>query len=137
MIVRLAHVCIESDDLAATESFYGYLGIERKFEFRNKQNELIGMYLDFGNNTYFEIIKVKEPRNEGIIRHFAIEVEDVDAVRQTLLEKGVDVSDKKLGVDHTWMVTCHDPNGVFIEFHEYTENSLQKTGGSCEIDYRP
>ena len=137
MIVRLAHVCIESDDLDATESFYGYLGIERKFEFRNKQDELIGMYLDFGNDTYFEIIKVKEPRKEGIIRHFAIEVESVDAVRQILLKKRVEVSENMLGVDHTWMVTCHDPNGIFIEFHEYTENSLQKTGGSCEIDYQP
>jgi len=137
MIVRLAHVCIESDDLAATESFYKQLGIERKFEFRNKQNELIGMYLDFGNDTYFEIIKVREPRKEGIIRHFAIEVENVEEVRQTLLNQGVDVSEKMLGVDHTWMVTCHDPNGIFIEFHEYTKDSLQKTGGSCEIDYRP
>ena len=137
MIVRLAHVCIESDDLAATESFYGYLGIDRKFELRNKQNELIGMYLDFGNDTFFEIIKVKEPRKEGIIRHFAIEVENVEAVRKTLLGKGVEVSEKELGVDHTWMVTCHDPNGIFIEFHEYTNNSLQKTGGSCEIDYQP
>ena len=65
MIVRLAHVCIESNDLAATESFYSHLGIDRKFEFRNLQNELIGMYLEFGNDTYFEIIKVKEPRKEG------------------------------------------------------------------------
>ncbi len=137
MIVRLAHVCIESDDLAATESFYGYLGIDRKFEFRNRQNELIGMYLDFGNDTYFEIIKVKEPRNKGNIRHFAIEVEDVALVRKTLLDQGVEVSEKELGVDHTWMVTCHDPNGIFIEFHEYTKNSLQKNGGSCVIDYRP
>ena len=40
MIVRLAHVCIHSNDLAATESFYGYLGIDRKFEFRNLQHEL-------------------------------------------------------------------------------------------------
>ncbi len=137
MIVRLAHVCIESDDLESTESFYSYLGIDRKFEFRNRQNELIGMYLDIGHDTYLEIIKVSEPCKDGIVRHFAIEVEAVDAVRKTLLEKGVEVSEKKLGVDHTWMVTCHDPNGIFIEFHEYTKRSLQKAGGSCEIDYRP
>ena len=137
MIVRLAHVCIESADLAATESFYGYLGIERKFEFRNKQDELIGMYLDFGNDTYFEIVKVRESRKEGIISHFAIEVEDVLAVRETLLEKGVEVTEKRLGGDNTWMVTCHDPNGIFIEFHEYTKDSMQKIGGTCVIDYTP
>jgi glyoxylase I family protein len=137
MVVRLAHVCIESNDLEATEAFYGYLGIGRKFEFRNKQNELIGMYLDFGNDTYMEIIKVRAPRPEGTVRHFAIEVEDVQAVRQTLIANGVEVTEKELGADHTWMVTCHDPNGIFIELQEYTENSLQKNGGVCEIDYRP
>ena len=137
MIVRLAHVCIESNDLAATESFYGHLGIKRQFEFRNLQNELIGMYLKFGNDTYIEIIKVREPRVEGTVRHFAIEVEDVEMVRNTLVEKGVEVTEKRLGGDNAWMVTCHDPNGIFIEFHEYTPESMQKIGGTCVIDYHP
>ncbi len=137
MIVRLAHVCIESDDLAATEAFYGYLGINRIFDFRNLENELIGMYLEFGNNTYFEIVKVSERKKQGIISHFAIEVEDVEAVRNTLVGKGVEVTEKRLGGDNTWMVTCHDPNGIFIEFHEYTAESMQKIGGTCVIDYKP
>ena len=137
MVVRLAHLCIESNNLEATETFYGYLGIKRQFEFRNKQNELIGMYLNFGNDTYFEKKKKKKPREEGIIRHFAIEVEDVAAVRETLLKQGVKVTEKRLGGDNAWMVTCHDPNGIFIEFHEYTENSMQKVGGTCIIDYHP
>lgn len=137
MVVRLAHVCIETKDLEATETFYGCLGIRRQFEFRNKQNELIGMYLNMGNDTYFEIIKVKKPRKEGIIRHFAMEVEDVGAVRETLLKHNVEVTEKELGGDNAWMVSCHDPNGIFIEFHEYTENSMQKVGGTCIIDYHP
>lgn len=137
MIVQLAHVCIESNDLEATETFYGYLGIKRQFEFRNKQNELIGMYLAFGNNTYFEIIKVRELRPEGIVRHFAIEVEDVEEVRETLIRHGVEVTPKELGGDNAWMVTCHDPNGIFIEFHQYTPESMQKIGGTCVIDYQP
>lgn len=137
MIVRLAHVCIESHNLPATEAFYNLLGIKRKFEFRNLEHELIGMYMEFGNNTYFEIVKVKERRKEGIIQHFAIEVEDVDEIRSTLMNNGIEVTEKELGVDHTWMVTCRDPNDIFIEFHQYTEKSLQKTGGSCVIDYHP
>lgn len=137
MVVRLAHVCIESDDLEATEAFYGYLGIKRKFEFRNLENELIGMYLAFGNDTYFEIVKVSERKKQGAVSHFAIEVEDVAAVRNTLIGKGVDVTEKRLGGDDTWMVTCHDPNDIFIEFHEYTPQSMQKIGGTCVIDYKP
>ncbi len=137
MVVRLAHVCIETDDFDSTEKFYNYLGISRQFEFRNRQNELVGMYLSVGESTYIEIIKVKDPLSEGNMRHFALQVEDVEATRKLLISKGVEVSEKKLGVDHTWMVTCHDPNGNFIEFHQYTELSMQQQGGVCEIDYRP
>lgn len=137
MVVRLAHVCIETDNFPATEEFYGYLDINRQFEFRNKQKELVGVYLSFGNDTYIEIIKVKNPRKEGNIRHFAIEVEDVDATRELLMLKGVKVTEKIMGSDYTLMVTCHDPNGNFIEFHQYTDKSLQKNGGVCEVDYIP
>ena len=137
MVVRLAHVCIETDDFGPTEEFYAYLGINRQFEFRNKQNELVGVYLSVGETTYIEIIKVKEPKSEGNMRHFALQVEDVDATRELLISKGVEVTEKELGIDHTLMVTCHDPNGNFIEFHQYTDRSMQQHGGVCEIDYTP
>jgi catechol 2,3-dioxygenase-like lactoylglutathione lyase family enzyme len=138
MLIRLAHVCIESADLEASETFYALLGARRQFEFRNFQDELIGMYLYFGEDSFIEIVKIAKPRSEpGTIVHFALQVEDVDAVSLTLAEAGVAVSHKELGVDHTWMVTCSDPNGVFVEFHQYTENSLQQKGGMCRIDYSP
>jgi catechol 2,3-dioxygenase-like lactoylglutathione lyase family enzyme len=137
MITRLAHVCIETCDLEATENFYGILGIERKFEFRNLQDELIGMYLAVNADNFIELVKIREPKGEGSLAHFTFEVEDVDQVCDQLRQHDITVTEKKLGVDHTWMVTCHDPNGIFIEFHQYTEDSLQLRGGSCCIDYKP
>ena len=137
MNVKLAHVCIETDDMEKTEAFYEKLGLKRRFEFRNNDNELIGLYMAFSNTTYLEIIKVKKPRDEGAVRHFAIEVESVDAMFAHLSEQGIDMTKKELGVDHTLMITCRDPNNVFIEFHEYTKDSLQQQGGACTIDYTP
>ena len=137
MVVRLAHVCIETDDFDPCEEFYGYLGINRQFEFRNKQNELVGVYLSIGETTYIEIIKVKNPLSKGNMRHFALQVEDVEATRELLMSRGIEVTEKELGIDHTLMVTCHDPNGNFIEFHQYTNKSMQQQGGVCEIDYTP
>ncbi len=135
--MKLAHVCIETDDLEGTETFYRKLGLDRRFEFRNSNDELVGLYLAFANNTFLEIIKVIKPRTEGAVRHFAIEVEDIDAAKAGLEKKGVVVSDKKLGVDKTWMITTRDPNDIFIELHQYTEQSLQQCGGRCDIDYTP
>lgn len=137
-VVRLAHVCIESVDLEASEAFYALLGARRQFEFRNVQDELVGMYLCFGESTFIEIVKINElKRDGGAIVHFALEVEDVSVAAGILAAGGVEVSDSALGVDHTWMVTCHDPSGIFIELHQYTRRSLQKTGGMCRIDYTP
>jgi catechol 2,3-dioxygenase-like lactoylglutathione lyase family enzyme len=137
MLVKLAHVCVETTDLAATEAFYNVLGAERRFEFRNLQGMLIGMYMYFAGDTFIELVLVKTPRVEGAINHFALQVRDVDATRQTLVDAGIAVTKKELGVDRTWMVTCRDPNGVYIEFHQYTDDSLQFRGGVCEIDYTP
>lgn len=136
-MVKLAHVCIETDDIDVTEKFYNKLGLARRFEFRNNDDELIGFYMAFTNNTFLEIIKVKKPRPEGGVRHFAIEVENIDQTHAELSAAGIDVTDKKLGVDKTWMVTTRDPNDIFIEFHQYSNESLQQHGGRCVIDYKP
>ena len=138
MVIRLAHVCIETADLVATERFYELLGAKRQFEFRNFQDELIGMYLSFTEDTFIEVVKIASAKPAGgALVHFALEVEDVDVLVAKLTSAGVAMSEKELGVDHTWMATCHDPNGIFIELHQYTEKSLQKTGGMCRIDYTP
>lgn len=137
MKIGLAHVCIDTDDIEKTEVFYGLLGMRRQFEFRNLDDELVGVYLSFGNGTYLEVIKNSKPGGSGRIRHFAIEVDSVDEAGEVLRGAGIAVTDKELGIDNTWMITCHDPNGVFIELQEYTEQSMQRVGGRCEVDYTP
>ena len=137
MAARLAHVCFESTDLEATEHFYGLLGIERQFEFRNLQGELVGFYLSFDNESYVEVIKVATAAMPGLIRHFAIEVDNIDDAYDALVAGGVEVSKKEWASDNNWMITCHDPDGVYIELQQYTEESMQRVGGVCEVDYRP
>jgi catechol 2,3-dioxygenase-like lactoylglutathione lyase family enzyme len=136
-VIKLAHVCIESADLDATERFYACLGLRRQFEFRNLAGLLIGYYLRFDDETFIEVIRVEHVRVEGAVRHFAIEGDDIEALRNRLLAAGFEATEKRLGGDHTWMVTCRDPNGVFIELHEYDTASMQRHGGTCVIDYVP
>jgi catechol 2,3-dioxygenase-like lactoylglutathione lyase family enzyme len=137
MITGLAHVCIESRDLDATEAFYRVLGLERQFDFRNKKNALVGFYLAFANRTFIEVVKNTKAGGDGIIRHFAMEVDDVDAAYDALKNAGYSVTEKELAGDHNWMITCHDPNGIFIELQQYTDKSMQLVGGVCEVDYEP
>jgi len=134
---KLAHVCIETDDLEATENFYRVLGLERRFEFKNQHNDLVGFYLAFSNQTFIEVIKVRNPRPEGVVRHFAIEVDDVDAWFERLKANGIDVTAKEYAGDDNWMITCRDPNGIFIELQQYTDKSMQRIGGDCKVNYVP
>lgn len=137
MKTGLAHVCIESRDLKATEDFYEVLGLRRRFEFRSKQGELVGFYLAFDNGTYIEVIKNRGAGGEGVVKHFAIEVDNVDEAYEKLVTAGCEVTEKTRAGDRNWMITCHDPNGVFIELQQYTDESLQRVGGVCSVDYEP
>ena len=136
-MIKLAHVCIESADLDATERFYECLGLRRQFEFRNHAGLLVGFYLKFDDVTFLEVIRVEGVRPEGAVRHFAIESDDIGTLRERLLRAGFTASDKHLGGDETWMVTTRDPNGVFIELHQYDARSMQHHGGVCRVDYVP
>jgi catechol 2,3-dioxygenase-like lactoylglutathione lyase family enzyme len=136
-MIQLAHACIESTDLDATERFYACLGLKRQFEFRNPAGTLIGYYLKFDNETFLEVVRVREIKPGGGMRHFAIESDDIETIAAHLTAAGYCPTAKRLGEDNTWMVTCRDPDGQFIELHQYDAQSMQREGGVCLIDYTP
>jgi catechol 2,3-dioxygenase-like lactoylglutathione lyase family enzyme len=134
MITQLAHICIRSADLELTKRFYTQaLGLELGFEFE-KQGELFGFYIKVGNATFIEVFK-GDPGPVGNINHVAIQVTDLDALISRIRDAGFTVGDKKLGADHSWQAWATDPNGIRIEFHEYTPQSLQLTGGKCIVNW--
>ena len=121
-------------NMAATAAFYEQgLGLERGFEFI-KEGELFGYYLKFGNGTFMEVFQ-GDPGDPGNIVHFALEVTDMDAVIGRLRQHGYEVGDKSLGADHSWQAWTEDPNGIRIELHEYTPESMQLAGGTCIVDW--
>jgi catechol 2,3-dioxygenase-like lactoylglutathione lyase family enzyme len=134
MIRQLAHLCIHSPDLQATEAFYrDVLGCGIQFEFRKKEKRF-GFYIDLGNRTFLEVFE-GPTAGEGDIRHLALEVDDLDGTIRHAASKGIAVGEKKLGNDQSWQAWLEDPNGVKIELHEYTDESLQLLGGTCEVTW--
>lgn len=136
MIKQLAHACIMSSNLAATKTFYcDRLGLKKTFDFI-KDGELYGFYLELGNGTFLEVFaESAEDRRPSRIRHLCFEVEDIDRAVQVLDEKSVEHTKKKLGGDYTWQVWIKDPDGIDIEFHQYTEKASQLTGVACPVDW--
>ena len=134
MIKQLAHACIHSEDLAATEEFYcEALGLERFFDFE-KEGHLFGFYLKAGNGTFIEVFQGQRSA-VGNINHLCFEVEDIDAAMERLKAHGVDVTDKKKGADQSWQAWLEDPSGVRIELHQYTPESSQYNQRTVQVDW--
>ena len=135
MVTRIAHVCIFARDLSQTERFYcDALGMTKRFDFF-KDGAVVGYYLDAGGGTFIEVFgggTTAEPNSN--LRHLCLETDDLDALRARLAENGVAATEKSFGCDNAYQVWCRDPNGVDVEFHQYTDKSLQITGGVARLD---
>lgn len=138
MIKALAHVCLGTKDLASAEQFYcGLLGLKKHFTFRRK-GQPAGILLAAGDRLFIEIFAEKpEPVASGhqLIRHFCLEVDDIDQVVAHLRKNSWEVTDKKRGSEMSWQAWTKDPAGVAIEFHQYTPESHQLTGKDCELNW--
>ncbi len=129
MITGLAHVCFVVGDLEASIAFYkDKLGLTPAFDFVNEQGERFGIYLHAGGRTFVELFQgdVAERAPEQSYQHFCLEVEDFDQTVEELRGRGVEVSEVKLGMDHSWQAWLADPDGNRIELHGYTEQSWQR-----------
>ena len=137
MIKRLAHVNIVSADLEKSEHFYCEgLGLKKTFQFY-RNGALYGFYLDTGDTTFIEIFKQSEQPNleRPLIRHFCLEVADIDGVIETIRSRNWEISDKKRGRDQSWQAWITDPDGVRIELMEYTEQSSQFTHADVDANW--
>ena len=58
-------------------------------------------------------------------RHLCFEVEDIEGYRRDLIQKGVNVTEVKVGMDRSKQAWVKDPDGNDIELMEYTPESAQ------------
>jgi lactoylglutathione lyase/glyoxylase I family protein len=136
-IKSLAHVCIKTRDLDATADFYcGALGMERVFDFTKKGN-IIGFYAKTSNETFIEVFLADEIEKSGrqVLSHFCLQTESIEALRKSLVERGYSPNEIKMGADNSYQFWMKDPNGMDIEFHQYTEQSSQFTGRDVEVNW--
>lgn len=137
MLKQIAHICIMSHDLEATERFYcDLLGLQRSFDFL-KDGELYGYYLGLGARTFIEVFHnaTATAGENPSMNHMCLEVENLDEVIAHVRAAGHEITDKRKGADNTWQAWLNDPSDIRIELFEYTETSAQFTGADCFVDW--
>ncbi|MDQ8184064.1 VOC family protein [Pelagicoccus sp. SDUM812002] len=140
MIKQLAHVCFFTENAEAMVSFYrDILGFPVAFVMNNSDGGTpFGWYMDCGNDTFVEIFDqvgaVQEWGGEAVelkqaanvhYRHICFETTDIEALRNELVGKGVEVTETKKGIDHSYQAWIKDVDGNAIELMMYTPDSLQ------------
>lgn len=138
MIKQLAHICIRTSDLDLSEKFYvEVLGMRKQFSF-HKNDKAVGFYLSCGGATFVEVVLSKNEnlsQKNSCLQHFCFEVENLDAAIVSVRERGWEISDKFLGEDSTWHALLKDPNGVQLEFHQYSSKSSQLNHADCNVTW--
>jgi lactoylglutathione lyase len=128
MISGLAHVCFTVSDLERSEGFYcELLGMQMAFDFVRDDGSRYGLYVHAGGRTFIELFQGNlAPKTEKqAFRHICLEVDGIESTVEALREKGVEVSDMKLGSDGSYQAWLEDPDGNRIELHGYTADSKQ------------
>ncbi len=147
MIKQLAHLCLKTSQLEQMTTFYrDALGATLKFRYLNQAGQPIGCYFAFGANTFVEVFDhadahrrsnsprplepLEEPRDPWLMRynHFCLQVEGLDEFVALIESRGVNVTGRKTGNDHSRQAWIKDPDGNLIELQEYTPLSRQFTG---------
>ncbi len=128
MIKGLAHVCFIVKDLESSITFYrDKLGMAPGFDFIDEKGKRFGVYLHVGGRSFLELFAGQpEPAaKQQAYKHLCLEVDDLLATVTTLRGRGVEVSEPKLGSDHSWQAWIADPDGNRMELHQYTPQSKQ------------
>ena len=136
MFKRIAHVCLNVQNLERSLDFYQRLGLEPVFRF-TREGRLFGVYLKLAEASFIEVFEdptLATPRNTGLA-HFCLETADLDTLVTRLRARGIVCSEKKLGCDDTWQIWLEDPDGNAFEVHQYTPKSMQFAGGTVEADW--
>lgn len=135
MIKQIAHICLLSSNLEATENFYcQLLGLKKQFDFIS-DGQKCGFYLKICEGNYIEVFQSNtiQTLEKQPIQHFCLEVTDMEALINQVQSQGHAITDKKMGEDHTWQCWIKDPDNVDIEFHQYTQDSYQYSGQNCVL----
>ncbi len=128
MIKGVAHLCFRVGDLEQSLAFYrDILGLRPAFDFINDEGKRFGLYLHVGDRTFIELFEHGHDEREDLqsYQHFCLEVDSVADTVAHLKQAGVEVTEPKLGKDHSWQAWITDPDGNRIELHEYTPESWQ------------
>ena len=153
MVKEIAHLAFKVTDMEEAQDYYiNKLGFTKAFEIKRKPDGSVPtaddvvknsgtfdrdkvwiVYIQISPSQFLELFTLDEGeeaggKNENPVGYFhlALLVDDIRATREELVSRGVEIDDEpKMGMDGTWQMWIHDPDGNKMEYMQYTEESAQ------------
>lgn len=125
-IVGVAHIGLETNDLAAAREFYGRgLGYQEPFTLDKTSGGLMLTYFKVNDHQYIEVFPDLKSETQDRLSHIAFETTDIRQLRDYLASRGVKVpAAVPLGRDGNLSMMLKDPDGHNVEFVQYMPGSL-------------
>ena len=74
--------------------------------------------------------------DKQVLAHFCLESDSLETLRKSVLDHGyAETTEIIMGVDNTPQFWTKDPNGMPVEFQQYTDKSAQLTGKDVEVNW--
>lgn len=124
-ITGLAHVALYVHDIDASRTYYrDVLGYEELLALKNADGALALTFFKINERQYVELFPEREAGSDRFA-HYALEVDDVEAMRVYLKSRGVTVPDKvNVGRVGNTSFNVKDPDGHTVEFLKYGADGL-------------
>jgi catechol 2,3-dioxygenase-like lactoylglutathione lyase family enzyme len=120
---RIIHVGVTVQDRAAADRFYkDILGFQETWEggMQDHRTDWVDMRVPDGTDWLEYMLNVHDPspRTLGVMHHLALGVPDVHNGYDTVVKRGVQAEQPKIGRDGKWQLNLYDPDGTRVELME-------------------
>lgn len=129
--LSLSHAAIYVTDLDAALDFYcGKLGFQEHFRLQHDDGQVWLVYLRVSDGQFVELFPKAEAPHQRTsaagLQHLCFETPDIHELHAHLTGLGASPhSEPKLGADGAWQFWISDPDGMPIEFQQFTPESRQ------------
>jgi catechol 2,3-dioxygenase-like lactoylglutathione lyase family enzyme len=134
MITTLSHVAIRVTDIDKALDFYcNKLGLKEQFTIKDDKGNPHLIYLEVAPRQFVELFPGASGPYAQVDTaaqvHLCLEVEDIQKWYEEFKSRGgVPHGEPKFAMDNSWQFWTSDPDGNPIEFHQFTETSMQIVG---------
>ncbi len=124
-ITGVAHIGLETNDMAAARQFYGHTLGYADFSLDKPGGGLMVTYFKVNDHQYIEVFPDLKSETQDRLAHIAFETTNAQQLRDYLASRNGKVPDTvKPGLDGNLSFTIKDADGHTIEFVQYMPGSL-------------